>query len=105
MSSTMAAAPKAAISAPNLSVFQLYLLRGAYLILAVGLIFYVWPGVIHHGRTPLWQGLTESLLAAIQLLAMLGLRYPLKMLPLLFFEISWKSIWLAAFALPLWLTH
>ena len=105
MSSLTAMTSNAALSAPNVSVFQLYLLRVAYLILAVGLVFYVWPDVIHHGRVPVWQGLTESLLAAIQLLAMLGLRYPIKMLPLLFFEIAWKSIWLAAFALPLLLTH
>ena len=105
MSSLSAAVPKPAVSTPDVSLFQLYLLRVAYLILAVGLAFYVWPDIIHHGRVPVWQGLTESLLAAIQLLAILGLRYPIKMLPLLFFEITWKAVWLAAFALPLWLTH
>jgi hypothetical protein len=37
--------------------------------------------------------------------AILGLRYPVKMLPLLLFELIWKSIYLVAFALPLWRAH
>jgi hypothetical protein len=42
------------------------------------------------------------MLGAISILAILGIRYPLKMLPVLFFELTWKSIWLIAVALPLW---
>ena len=42
------------------------------------------------------------MLGAVSLLAVLGLRYPLQMLPLLFFELLWKSIWVLAFGLRLW---
>lgn len=37
-------------------------------------------------------------------MAALGLRYPLKMLPILLWEMVWKTTWLAVVALPRWLS-
>jgi hypothetical protein len=89
-----------------ISLWRLYALRFAYLILVVGLGLTVWPGVVHHDRPwALMQGVVHCMLAALSALAVLGLRYPLRMLPLLFFELAWKAIWLLAVALPLWTAH
>ncbi len=87
----------------EISALRLYMLRALYLLLAVGLGLVIWPGILHHSLDlPLMNGVVRSLLGAMGLLALLGLRYPLQMLPLLFFEMTWKVIWLLAFALPLW---
>ena len=87
----------------DVSLFRLYALRAAYQLIAVGLGVTVWPGVIHHARPwELMQGVVSCVLAAVALLAALGLRYPLQMLPVLFFEMLWKSIWLIVVAWPLW---
>ena len=87
----------------EVSTFRLYLLRATYLLILVGLGFTIWPGIILHAITgdPTPRA-TSSLLAAVSVLAVLGIRYPLQMLPLLLFELVWKSIWLIAVALPLW---
>jgi len=87
----------------EVSILRLYLLRALYLLITVGLSFTIWPQILNH-PTPwsLWHGVGCSLLAAVSVLAALGIRYPLKMLPVLFFELVWKSIWLLAVALPLW---
>jgi hypothetical protein len=45
-----------------------------------------------------------SVLGAFALLAVVGIRYPIKMLPLLFFEFVWKFIWVVALGLPLLLS-
>lgn len=77
-----------------------------YLLMIVGLAFQIWPGILHHPKDlELMRGVVRSLLGAVSLLAVLGIRYPLKMLPLLFFEFGWKSIWILAFGLPLWSAH
>lgn len=90
----------------DVSMFRLYLLRATYLLIVVGLGFVIWPGMIHHSsRWALRWGDESSLLAGVSALAVLGVRYPLKMLPLLLFELTWKSIWLIAIALPLWSAH
>jgi hypothetical protein len=87
----------------DVPLWRLYLLRAAYLILAVGLGLTVWPKILS-GAPPanLAQGVVRALLGALSLLSVLGLRYPLRMLPLLFFEFVWKAIWLSAVALPAW---
>ena len=46
-----------------------------------------------------------SFLGALTLLSLLGVRYPVRMIPLLIFEFTWKLIWTLAVWLPLWLGH
>ena len=86
----------------EVSTFRLYLLRATYLLIVVGLGISIWPDLIHHAiagdPTP---RATPSLLAGVCVMAALGIRYPLQMLPLLLFELAWKSIWLIAVGLPL----
>ncbi len=90
----------------ELSLVRLYTLRICYLILAIGLGIYMWPSVIHHtADLATTHGVQLSLLAGLGLTAVLGLRYPVQMLPLLLFEVIWKTIYLLAFALPLWSAH
>jgi hypothetical protein len=102
---TLSSSMPVAAALPQVSIFRLYLLRATYLLLAVGLGVTVWPTMLHHAPWTLWQGVGKSILTAVSLLGILGLRYPLKMLPLLFFEMTWKAIWLLAVPLPLWLNH
>ena len=88
---------------PEPSVLRLNLLRGLYLLLAVGLGLVIWPWILTHDPVPAHSGpVSQSLLAAIGLLAVAGIRHPLRMLPLLVFEVVWKAIFLISFAVPLW---
>ena len=94
--------------APEVSTFRLFLLRATYLLIVVGvgLGMQIWSGVLHPpSDLEHMRGVVRSMLAAVSLLAMLGIRYPLKMLPLLFFELAWKSTWIIAFGLPLWTSN
>jgi hypothetical protein len=90
----------------TVSLLRLYTLRACYLILAGGLGIYIWPNVIHH--TPelaISRGIQISLFAGLGAVALLGFRYPVKMIPIMLFELTWKAIYLLAFALPLWRAH
>jgi hypothetical protein len=85
----------------QLSLPRLYILRFGYLFMGGGLAVVKWPSfVAHHGSWPLYQGIIECILLAMSILALLGLRYPVKMLPILLFESLWKLTWLGVVALP-----
>ncbi|MBV9570253.1 MAG: hypothetical protein JO056_03340 [Alphaproteobacteria bacterium] len=87
-------------AAHDVPLWRLYLLRLLYGAIAFLMGMQIWPIVLQHGTMTVMRGVAFAMLAALSAVAILGLRYPLKMLPLLFFELMWKAIWLAAFALP-----
>jgi hypothetical protein len=84
----------------EVSLFRLYILRAAYLLLVIGLGGLIVPEIASHPLIS--RGVIPSLLGGIWLLAFIGLKYPLQMLPLLMFEFAWKLIWTLAYGLPQW---
>jgi len=72
-------------------------------VVVVGLGMLVWPQFFH--RTQPWayaDGIIACMLLAFSVLSLVGLRYPLQMLPILLWELVWKAVWLGVIALPLW---
>jgi hypothetical protein len=86
----------------QLALWQLNLLRVGYLVMGVGLAVVKWPLLFDHEPWSLAEGTKECLLVAMSFLALLGIRYPQRMLPILVFEVSWKLLWLGVVVLPLW---
>jgi hypothetical protein len=103
MASTAASAapPDESAAEGEVSLVRLYILRAMYLVLVVGLGAMIVPELLSHELTS--RGVIPSLLGAVWVLAFLGLRYPLEMLPLLMFEFVWKLIWMTGYGLPQWL--
>ena len=88
-------------TATRLTTRQLVLMRGGYLFMGLGLALVKWPRLGEASRLPLYEGVTLALLTAMSVLALLGLRHPVRMLPVLLFEALWKVLWLSLVALPL----
>ena len=86
--------------APALSLTRLHLMRAGYVLMGLGLVIVKWPLLPQAHTMDLYEGVTVCLLTAMSLLAFLGLRYPVKLLPVLLFETTWKLLWLGLVALP-----
>ena len=86
----------------ELSLLRLYVLRAIYFLIAFGEGSQVVPALFVH--EPSARGVIPALLSGLCLLCVLGLRYPKAMLPLLLFEMAWKTIWFFAFGLPQYLS-
>src|SRR5690606_29436849 len=89
--------------ASEISTLRLWLLRCMYALIAVGLGLTIWPLILSPPAAADEDSVIAALLGALAVMAALGLRYPLKMLPLLLFELLWKLLWIATSALPVWL--
>jgi hypothetical protein len=86
---------------PPVSALRLNILRAYYALLAFGTAMVFWPGLLSHSHA--WgvnNGAQYSLLAALSPLALLGLRYPLRMLPVILYEFLWKTLWLIFVVAP-----
>jgi hypothetical protein len=93
--------PSSSTDADGLPLWRLHAMRVGYAVMGVGLAVVKWPLVINYDQsTPLFEGVVAVLLTAMSLLAFLGLRYPVRLLPILIFECLWKVIWLGVVALP-----
>ena len=92
--------PAAPATARELSLTRLHLMRAGYLLMGVGLALVKWPLLPEANALPLFEGVTLCLVTAMSLLAFLGLRYPVKLLPVLLFESAWKLLWLSLVAAP-----
>lgn len=87
----------------EVSTWRLYVMRLVYLLNFVLLGSDVWPELFRHqGAWDPLKGVAFSFWAALSALSILGLRYPLKMLPLLLLQLFYKAVWLIAIALPMW---
>ena len=87
----------------DISTLRIYLLRAMYLLMAVGLAITIWPGILVPGNVSHMGSVVRGMLGALALMSLWGLRYPIKMLPILLFELMWKVIWVVAFGLDPWL--
>lgn len=79
------------------------IMRIGYLVMAVGLALVKWPLFFQDGGVgslPAFEGVVAALLTAMSLLAVVGLRHPVRMLPVLVFESLWKLIWLGVVGVP-----
>ncbi len=87
------------------SSFRLYVLRAMYLFIVGGLGLYLWPGILSPERHwELLEGESTCMLAAFSIMCVFGIRYPLQMLPVLLWEVCWKTLWLFLVPLPQWLS-
>ena len=85
------------------SRYCLLLLRAYYALIGFGTMAVFWPALLSHSDA--WSadnGVQYSLLGALSPLALVGLRYPLKMLPIVIYEFVWKSLWFIFVMAPLW---
>jgi hypothetical protein len=86
----------------RIALWQTNVLRVGYLVMAGGIAVFKWPLLFEHRSWGLAEGTVECMLVAMSVVALLGIRYPVRMLPILLFEVAWKLLWLGVIALPLW---
>ncbi|MFT7288876.1 MAG: hypothetical protein ACI87W_003000 [Halieaceae bacterium] len=92
-------------SLPAVAFWRICMLRFFfYLLTAVVISTFVWQQLLFESEQwPAVRGIAKSMIGAVGLLCFIGVFHPLKMLPLMIFEILWKTLWLGIIALPAWL--
>lgn len=90
---------------PPVALWRINAMRFLFLLMA-GIMgaMYVWPQLLFESADwDVMRGLAKSMLAALALMSLLGVKYPLQMLPLMLYEIAWKTVWLVLIAGRAWM--
>jgi hypothetical protein len=91
-------------SLPVVAMWRIHLLRLLYLLMLTVMGLGVWKYLLFapdHGSID--RMTSASLLGGLAVAAALGIRYPLQMLPLLLFELIWKTVYILVLYTPAWL--
>jgi hypothetical protein len=90
---------------PAVAAWRVNAIRFIFLLMAVVMGgMFVWPQLLFESADwDVMRGLAKSMLAALALMSLLGVRYPLQMLPLMLYEIAWKTIWIILIASRAWM--
>lgn len=87
-----------------IAMWRVNALRILFLLMAFFMGSMLWAQLIFgFADLDAMDGVATALLAALSLLSLLGIRYPIKMLPLMLFEMAWKTVWLIFIAARSWL--
>lgn len=87
----------------NVRPIQLWGLRLFYFLMLVFVAPTAWSGLLaHEGAWDPLRAVAVAVWATYPALALFGLFHPLRWLPLMFFTIGYKAIWLGFVAYPLW---
>jgi hypothetical protein len=89
---------------PPVATWQVNTMRLLFLLMALVMGSFVWQQLLFESADwDVMRGLAKSMLAALALMSLLGVRYPLQMLPLMLYEIAWKTIWIILIAGRAWM--
>ena len=89
---------------PPIPQWQVNATRFVFLLIALVMGSIVWRQVLFESAEwDVMRGLAKAMLAALALLSVWGVRYPIQMLPLMLFEIAWKTIWIILIAGRAWM--
>ena len=89
---------------PPIATWRIHCIRLVFLLMAGFMGSSVWYRLLFESADiPVPQSLARAMLGALALLAVLGVRYPVQMLPLMIYETAWKTVWLVLIAFRAWL--
>jgi len=85
---------------------NVYLLRLLFVLMVAFVATDAWNTILmHEGPWNHREAAAWCMWASYSLLAILGVFYPLKLIPIVAFDILYKLVWLAIVAYPLWRTN
>jgi hypothetical protein len=86
----------------GLSPLRLWVMRVPYFLTGVFFTITAWGALIEHwGQFEPTEGVAFAFWGTLSLLALLGVRFPIKMIPVLLIQFGYKLIWILAVGLPL----